>query len=204
MNDRTTKFISFFVVDLLLLMLILFGLTPQKIYNSKYDDYDSKQLSELIYDGTKINQQFVSRYNSDKFSLHIGTYRHFYKKGKIFVYINDITNQEKTKKTIKCSSLDDRSESIINYSLKKNHKYEIVIKTKGVSRDTAFIIYSAKYLNNNNYSLIIDEDKKDYNFVIGYITYSYTKSDYWLLLLYLSLNISVFYLFAKSRCNNEK
>ncbi len=195
------KIIFIIVIEfLILLFLVLFNIIPKKMYITKYDKYKEQVLSDLIYDGKKINQTFIAKYNSKSFSLKIGTYRHFYKNGIINITINDLTTNKNNKKIeIKCFSLDDRGETIINYPLKKKHKYSINITTSGISEENGFIFYSAKYKNNENYSLTIDEEEKEYNLVIGYSKYTYSKSNFWVIILYISANFSIFSLYIKER-----
>ena len=182
-----------------LLFLIAFNILPQKTYTVKYDKHDKQILSDMIYDNRIINQEFKSKFKTNSFSLKIGTYRHFYKDAIMNIEIEDLNNNEKKKFSINCFSLDDREETIIDYPLKKNHNYLMKISTKGISKENSFIFYSTKYKNKNNYKLIIDGEEKNYNLVIGYNKKSFTKSNYWVLILYFSLNFCIFSLFIKEQ-----
>ena len=198
MNNR--RKIVLIVIELLtLLFLILFNIIPKKCYYIKYDKYKDQLLSDIIYDGKIINQEFVSKYNAKTFSIKIGTFRHFYDDGYINIEIENLTNNSKKNIKIKCFSLDDKGETIINYSLIKNHKYSMKIYTTGIDEDNGFIFYSANYKKNKNYNLTIDEEEKDYNMLIGYSSYKYSKMNFWIIILYVSVNFCIFSLYIKEK-----
>ncbi|MBR2712255.1 MAG: hypothetical protein IKE73_00950 [Bacilli bacterium] len=184
---------------LILLFLILFNIIPKKIQYFKYDKYNEQVLSDLIYDGKQVNQTFISKYNSKSFSIRIGTYRHFYENGVINLKIDNLTNNTSKNIKIFCSSLNDREDTIINYPLKKNNRYSINITTTDISNKNGFVFYSTIYNNNDNYRLIIDGKEQDYNLIVGYTKYTYSKSNFWVIILYASVNFCIFSLYIKER-----